>query len=177
MRQNFVRYLPHLVVVFLRLVTPFFIWQNVFWVTAAAVFLDAIDSETFRFATRSQLTRLYQNTDKAMDFYWYVFALAYAWGSPFFGLLLAFWLWRLVGMAFFYLARKREVFFFCPNLFEHLFIVYVLTLTFPSLTWLVSASFLPLTLLIIIFLKMIQEYIVHLRQFSFHDYFFKQKFT
>ena len=166
-----IRYLPYLINIPLRLLVPFFIWQHAFITTCLVTFLDGIDGDLFRFATLSRKGKVYQKIDKILDFYWYTFILVYIWESSLSSLFLAFWLFRFLGMTLFLIGKNRKILFFFPNLFENLFFAYIIAKTFPSFSFLLEKGFFPKTLLIVFFSKMIQEYILHIKQFSFHDYF------
>jgi len=171
------RFLPYCSIVLARLIVPFFLWKNPFLITVLTVFLDIIDGEFFRFATFSKNNDVYQKIDKLLDFYWYTFILQYLAGSSLFPLFLVLWGIRLIGNIIYFLRNKREICLLFPNVFENLFFAYIFAVTFPICAFFLSKEFFIYTFLIAFFLKIAQEYFLHIRKFSFHDRFLGSKWT
>jgi hypothetical protein len=163
--------------IFLRLTTPALVFYDPFWASVLALTLDSIDGNAFCRAgfTSSQ----YQRIDKFLDFYWYAFALIFLLTHPpttlLFALFVSFFLLRLLGEILFYVKDDRRIFLFFPNLFEPLFYVYVLSQKFnwPSLLQPIQ---LAVVLLIIIPVKILLEYLLHIRLISFGNLLFGEGF-
>ena len=131
--------------------------------------VDWLDGDVFRNAFQYKRNNTYQVFDKVLDFYGYCFALAYSRPSPIFGILLFFFLLRAVGTAIFLIKRDRKIFSLFPNIFENLFVVYLLTLGFPSLNLLLEGARLYPTLLILSAITIVREYFLHIKGFQLHE--------
>ncbi|MGA9348941.1 MAG: hypothetical protein WBW48_09065 [Anaerolineae bacterium] len=142
-----------------------------------AVILDTVDGNAFCRAgfTSSQ----YQRIDKFLDFYWYAFILIFLLTSPpttpLFALFVFFFLLRLPGEILFYVKDDRRIFLFFPNLFEPLFYVYVASQksNWPSLLQPIQLAG---VLLIMIPVKILLEYLLHIRLISFGNLLFGEGF-
>ncbi len=163
------RLLPYIFNLIARIVAPFFIWQSPFWVTIAMIFLDGTDVITFRFAFSSKRSKLYQTIDKALDYYMYLFLLAYATSTNFFLLLLTLFLARTAGTIIYFIKKDRRIFMLFPNIFENVFIIVVAALTFPTLAPLTEGPNFYLALALATVLKLAQEYIIHVKKLSIID--------
>ncbi|MBL7156221.1 MAG: hypothetical protein ISS87_01325 [Candidatus Pacebacteria bacterium] len=180
--KDSLRLFPYLFVIFLRIITPFFIWKNVVLVLILSSFLDLIDSEFFRLAINSwkslssdsQKGRTYKKIDKILDFYWYVFILVYMRASPLFLIFAFLFLLRLIGMFVYFITKYKKTFIFFPNLFETLFIVFVIVLIYPVFGFLLQGSNIYLTILGLIPFKLLQEYICCIEKPNL-GYLFKRK--
>lgn len=163
--------------IFLRLTTPALVFYDPFWASVLAVVLDTVDGNAFCRAgfTSSQ----YQRIDKFLDFYWYAFALFFLLTHPpttlLFALFISFFLLRLLGEILFYVKDDRRIFLFFPNLFEPLFYVYVASQKFnwPNLLQPIQ---LAVVLLIMIPVKILLEYLLHIRLISFANLLFGEGF-
>ncbi|NMB84030.1 hypothetical protein GYA28_01955 [Candidatus Roizmanbacteria bacterium] len=156
-------------VVVLRVFTPFFIFFQPVTISLLAFLLDVIDVE---FASRRVLTKSqYQYLDKAMDFWWYVFAMVYSFVSmPQYNyLLIPLFTLRLLGEVIFYFNRNRKTFFYFPNLFENAYFIFLLGNKVPSLGFLISGDHTVYSLAVVFILKMFQEWWVHIAQISIGD--------
>jgi len=158
-------------IVALRLILPFFLWWNALAAVVLVLLADLADGEVFRRAFAFKKIDTYQEIDKALDFYWYCFALIYSTRFPIFNILLFFFLLRAVGTILFSVQKDRKFLVLFPNIFENLFIFYVVTLAFPNLIISTKSGLSFLNLLISTGLKIIQEYVLHLKQFQFYEFF------
>jgi hypothetical protein len=144
-------------------------------VIVAVLLLDAADQTllaTFTDVDTSE-TGEYQSVDKALDIYY--LAIAYLttmrnWTShPAFRIAQFLFYYRLVGVALFELADSRTMLLLFPNTFEYFFIVYELArlryepARFSARFWLLVAAGLW------IFVKLPQEYWIHIAQLDFTD--------
>lgn len=163
--------------IFLRLTTPALVFYDPFWASVLASILDTVDGNAFCRAgfTSSQ----YQRIDKFLDFYWYAFALIFLLTRPpttlLFALFVSFFLLRLLGEILFYVKDDRRIFLFFPNVFEPLFYVYVASQKFNWLNLLQPIQ-LAVVLLIIIPVKILLEYLLHIRLISFGNLVFGEGF-
>lgn len=154
-----------------RLVIPFFIFIYPLWTIFTALFLDLLDGEV---ASRKLLTHWqYQIYDKLLDLWWYTFIffyilIIYPQHSLFFVILYTY---RLIGEVFFFISRKREILFLFPNLFESAFLL----LYFYNLlvgTSLFDNNLLYIYLSIAFFIKLFQEYLIHIKKITFSEKLF-----
>ncbi len=152
-----------------RLILPFFLWKNALIAWTLVFLVDSFDGEIFRKAFAHQKNDVYQLFDKILDFYGYCFALIYSIPSSIFSLFLFLFALRAVGMTVFLVKRDKKIFSFFPNIFENLFIVYILTLTFPSLTSLVEGNTLYITLLILSLMTLVREYFLHTKELQLYE--------
>ena len=152
-------------IVALRLVLPFLLWRNVFITLLLMMFADWVDGDVFRRAFSSMRNNTYQLIDKSLDLYGYCFALIFTTRSSFFTVFLFLFLWRLTGYFVFLFKRERRVFVFFPNVFELFFLLYVLTLTFPSLRIFLEGNHLWVSLFLLIIIKIVWEYLLHVTHF------------
>ena len=153
------------VIVALRLILPPLLWRNALVTLLLMMFADWVDGDVFRRAFSSMRNNIYQLIDKSLDLYGYCFALAFAVSSPLFTVFLLLFLWRLVGLLVFLFQRDRKIFVFFPNVFELFFLLYALTLTFPSLKMLLEGNYFWFTLLWLTVFKIIWEYLLHVSHF------------
>lgn len=159
------------VIVAARLILPLLLWWNALVATALVLLADLADGEVFRRAFAFRKIDTYQRIDKALDFYWYIFALIYSVRFPFFNTLLFFFILRALGTMFFFVKKDRKFLVLFPNIFENLFVFYVLFYTFPSLEIHIKSGLSSLDLLISTSLKMVQEYLLHFRQLQIYELF------
>lgn len=137
----------------------------------ACLILDGIDQTIFQ--TFGYDPPGYQSYDKAMDVYY--LAIAYLatmrnWASmPAFGISRFLYFYRLVGVEAFELTHVRAVLLIFPNTFEYFFIAYEAVrsrwspVRFVFKWWLTAAAF------IWIFIKLPQEYWLHVAQLDVTD--------
>ena len=138
-------------------------------------FLDVIDIE---FASRGGLTLdKYERWDKSLDLWWYFNAMIYGWFylSYYKYLLLALFIFRLIGDIIFFFKNNRKIFIIFPNFFENFFFLFFFALYFRQLNFLLDKKHLLISLLMIILLKLFQEWWVHIAQISIPEFFFGKK--
>lgn len=135
----------------LRLITPLFIFKYPIKSFIAFTILDSLDYNPYMKLGFSQ--KKYNKIDKALDFYSYIFMTIYAYGSPYFTILLGFLFFRLFGTILFYSKNKHIFLFLFPNLSEPAFLSIVLTDIY-------SFNIINIFIILLI-LKMIQEYMAH----------------
>jgi|GEM_PF-2963818 len=171
MKRNYWTTVGIPVIVATRLTLPFFLWRNPLVVWGLVSLVDWFDGDIFRQAFRYQKNSVYQFFDKTADLYGNCFALAFSYTAraPIFGLLLFFFLLRAVGTAIFLVRRKRKILAFFPNIFGDLFIVYIFTLTLPSLKFLLQGTTLRLTVLLLTVLTLVREYFLHVKEVQPHQ--------
>ncbi len=162
------------VIILSRLLVPLLIPRFPLAIIAALV-IDAADQTILQKFTNVDTTEtgLYQSYDKAMDIYY--LSIAYLstmrnWTSiPAFKISRFLFFYRLVGVTLYELTGLRWLLLVFPNTFEYFFIAYeVVRLRYkPALRskkfWLFTAAF------IWIFIKLPQEYWIHVAQLDFTD--------
>ena len=162
-----------LIVVGLRLFVPLLIFRYPLPAIFACLVIDAADQTIFQNRTDLDLTN-YQGYDKALDVYY--LSMAYLstfrnWSDPFAARTAQFlWYYRLVGVVAFELTDVRTLLLIFPNTFEYFFIAY----EFVRLAWdparLSHRQVIKLAAFIWIFIKLPQEYWIHVAQLDFTDF-------
>ena len=138
----------------------------------AALVLDAADQTIFQTFTTLPLDG-YQNYDKALDIYYLTIAYISTlrnWTNGFaFRLSRFLFYYRLVGVVLFEFTGVRAMLLFFPNVFEYFFIAYeVLRLRYDPVR-LSPAALLALAGGIWVFIKIPQEYWIHIAQLDVTD--------
>ncbi|MAT07065.1 MAG: hypothetical protein CL424_18690 [Acidimicrobiaceae bacterium] len=162
-----------LAVVLARLGIPLLIFRYPLPAILAALVIDAADQTIFQNNTDLDLTG-YQGYDKALDVYY--LAIAYLstfrnWADPFAARVAQFlWYYRLVGVVAFELTQVRALLLVFPNTFEYFFICYEVV----RLAWnperLSHRQVIGLAAFIWIFVKLPQEWWIHVAQLDFTDF-------
>ena len=162
-----------LVVVVARLGVPPLIFRFPLPAIVAALVIDAADQTIFQNYTDLELSN-YQGYDKALDVYY--LAIAYLstfrnWTDPFAARVAqVLWYYRLVGVVAFELAQMRALLLVFPNTFEYFFICYEVV----RLAWnperLTHRHVIGLAAFIWIFVKLPQEWWIHVAQLDFTDF-------
>lgn len=165
------------IVIFFRLFFAPFIFISVLWAITMSVFLDWMDSELFKRAGYPYSR--YNFYDKLLDYYWYIFIIAYVLlkAVPLKGLFLYLFLLRSIGQGLYFLTKKHFFFFLFPNIFEPLFWIYVLTFLFPSLGLFFTYPNIMWLMLILLLIKLFNEYIIHIARVSVYNLVFFRKPT
>jgi hypothetical protein len=160
-------------VVMLRFFIPLAIPRYPLPAVIASLILDTVDQTIFQLFTNLPLEG-YQSYDKALDNYY--LAIAYLstmrnWSNLFaFKISRFLFYYRLVGAALFELTHLRGLLFIFPNTFEYFFIFYEAV----RLKWnpivLTKNKLITATALIWIFIKLPQEYWIHIAQLDTTDW-------
>ncbi len=159
-------------VVALRFLVPLWIPRFPLPVIITALIIDGVDQTVFQTFTDLDLTN-YQSYDKALDIYY--LAIAYLatfrnWENLFaFQLSRFLYYFRLVGVVLFEATHLRAMLLFFPNTFEYFFIFYETV----RLRWRPSRMA-PVVVLgagaaIWVFIKVPQEYWIHIAQLDVTD--------
>lgn len=163
--------LVFVVVVALRFIVPLFIPRFPVPAIVLALIIDAADQTIF--AAFDVEPENYQSYDKALDVYY--LAIAYIatirnWVSrPAFITSQALWYFRLVGVLLFELTGYRIILFLFPNVFEYFFIWYESVRLRWKPSRLTAKQILIAAASIWIFIKLPQEYWIHIAQLDFTD--------
>ena len=119
---------------------------------------------------------LYQNWDKAMDLYYWIFALVVTlkWKDVFAKKLAwSLFAYRLTGMVLFWITGNRIFLFIFPNIFENFFIFYLLfEFIFKKRVQISSFKIVATLIIILVIPKLIHEYFLHFLQkqpWEFYD--------
>jgi hypothetical protein len=139
----------------------------------AALVLDAVDQTIFQQFTNLNLDG-YQGYDKALDIYYLTVAYISTlrnWSSLFaFKMGRFLWYYRLLGVVLFEFIGNRALLFIFPNTFEYFFIFYEIV----RLRWdprrMSKKAVIIATAAIWIFIKLPQEYWIHIAQLDMTDF-------
>ncbi len=162
-----------LVVVLLRFTVPLFIPKYPLPAILAALVLDAADQTIFSWVTDDPLPG-YQSYDKALDIYY--LSIAYIttmriWRAPVaFQLSRFLFLYRLVGVLLFELADARWLLLVFPNTFEYFFDAYEAVRTKWNPLRLGATALVGMAAFIWIFIKLPQEWWIHVAQLDFTEF-------
>ena len=160
------------IVVGLRVIVPLFIPRFPLPAIIAAMIIDAADQTIFQNNTELDLTN-YQSYDKALDIYY--LAIAYLstmrnWtGHVAFNTSRFLWYYRLVGVVLFELTHVRSVLLIFPNTFEYFFDFYEGVKTRWNPLRMSKRTILAAAAFIWIFIKLPQEYWIHVAQLDTTD--------
>jgi hypothetical protein len=161
------------VVVLARLLIPLLIIRYPLPAILAALVIDAADQSIFQQLTDLDLTS-YQGYDKALDIYY--LAIAYIstfrnWHHPA-ALTVATFLWyyRLFGVTMFELTEWRALLLIFPNTFEYFFIFFEIVRLKWNTSRLDAATVVKAAAAIWIFVKLPQEWWIHIAQLDFTDF-------
>lgn len=160
-------------VVVLRFLVPLLIPRYPLPAILASLVLDAADQTIFQTYTRLELSG-YQGYDKALDIYY--LSIAYIstmrnWTNQFaFQLSRFLFYFRLFGVVLFELTGARPLLLFFPNTFEYFFIFYELVRLRWDPTRLSRAFWLGAAAAVWAFIKIPQEYWIHIAQLDTTDY-------
>lgn len=160
-------------VVMLRFFIPLAIPRYPLPAVVASLIIDTVDQTIFQLFTSLSLEG-YQSYDKALDNYY--LAIAYLstmrnWSNLFaFKISRFLFYYRLVGAALFELTHLRELLFIFPNTFEYFFIFYETVRLKWNPTVLTKNKLITATALIWIFIKLPQEYWIHIAQLDTTDW-------
>ena len=162
-----------LLVLAARLLVPLLIFRFPLPAIIAALVIDAADQTIFQNNTDLDLTN-YQGYDKALDVYY--LSIAYIstfrnWAEPFAARAAqALWYYRLVGVVAFELSGVRALLLIFPNTFEYFFIAYEAVRLAWNPARLGHRQVIGLAAFIWIFVKLPQEWWIHIAQNDFTDF-------
>ena len=160
-------------VVLARFIVPLFIPKYPLPAILVALVLDAADQTIFSWVTNDPLPG-YQSYDKALDVYY--LAIAYIttmriWRDPVaFQLSRFLYLYRLVGVTLFELTHHRWLLLVFPNTFEYFFDVYEAIRTKWNPLRLTATALVGIAAFIWIFIKLPQEWWIHVAQLDFTEF-------
>lgn len=144
----------------LRVLTPFLVFKYPLLTIILVFLLDMADGN---FYLQWDIKRsLYNMIDKSLDLFWYTVSIYYTYlNLPYFQLLLALYVLRLVGHITFYFGRNEKMFLYFPNFYENVFIFIVVAKTVPSLSGYLVTPLFYYVLIILSIIKMVQELLIH----------------
>ena len=162
-----------LVVLALRFVIPLFIPRFPLPAILLALVLDAADQTIFQQFTNLNLDG-YQNYDKALDIFYLTIAFLAVYrnwtNTTAINVARFLWYYRLFGVWLFEVLQERWLLFVFPNTFEYFFIAYVAIATRWDPRRLTSRAVVGLAAFIWIFVKLPQEWWIHIAQNDFTDF-------
>jgi hypothetical protein len=160
-------------VVVARLVVPLFIPAYPLPAILAAMVLDGVDQTIFSATLDSDLAG-YQTYDKALDVYYlaiaYVSTIANWVAGPTFVVGRFLWYYRLVGVALFESTGARWLLFVFPNTFEYFFDAIEAFRISRNPVRLAMATVIGIAAFIWIFIKLPQEWWIHIAELDFTDF-------
>jgi len=161
------------IVVGARLLVPLLIPRFPLPAILAALVIDAADQTVFQQLTDLDLDG-YQSYDKALDIYYLTIAYIAAmrnWASPFaFSVARFLWYYRLVGVVLFEMTEERFLLLLFANTFEYFFIFYEGVRTSWNPARLGRKGVIAAAAGIWIFIKLPQEWWIHVAQLDFTDF-------
>jgi hypothetical protein len=156
-----------------RFLIPLFIPRFPLPAILAALVIDAADQTIFQQFTDLNLDS-YQGYDKALDIFYLTIAYVSTmrnWSNPVaFRVGRFLWYYRLVGVMIFELTDNRWVLLLFANTFEYFFIYWEMVRTSWNPMRIAKASVLTAMALIWIFIKLPQEYWLHVAQLDVTDF-------
>jgi hypothetical protein len=162
-----------LVVLTLRFVIPLFIPRFPLPAILVALVLDAADQTIFQQFTNLNLDG-YQNYDKALDIFYLTIAFLAVYrnwtNTSAINVARFLWYYRLFGVWLFEVFQERWLLFVFPNTFEYFFIAYVAIGTQWDPRRLGQRAVIGLAAFIWIFIKLPQEWWIHIAQNDFTDF-------
>ncbi|MCP4084081.1 MAG: hypothetical protein GY745_03340 [Actinomycetia bacterium] len=162
-----------LAVLLLRLGVPLFIPRFPLPAILAALVIDAADQTIFQNTTDLNLDG-YQGYDKALDVYYLTvayLAMVRNWGDPFaFRTGQFLWYYRLSGVLLFEITGVRALLIIFPNTFEYFFIAYETVRLWWQPGRLNKKQVITMAAAIWIFIKLPQEWWIHIAQLDFTDF-------
>ena len=162
-----------LVVVAMRFVIPLFIPRFPLPAILAALVIDAADQTIFQQFTDLNLDG-YQNYDKALDIYYLTIAFLAVYrnwtNATAINVARFLWYYRLLGVWLFEVFQQRWILFVFPNTFEYFFIAYAALRTQWDPRRLTNRAVIGMAAFIWIFIKLPQEWWIHIAQNDFTDF-------
>ena len=162
-----------LVVLAMRFVIPLFIPRFPLPAILAALVIDAADQTIFQQWTNLNLDG-YQNYDKALDIFYLTVAFLAVYrnwtNTTAINVARFLWYYRLLGVWLFEVFQERWILFVFPNTFEYFFIAYVAIRTQWDPRRLTNRAVIGLAAFIWIFIKLPQEWWIHIAQNDFTDF-------
>jgi hypothetical protein len=159
----------------LRIITPLFIFNNPIFIIVLNFLLDTFDAEA---ASMNFLSvKQYEVFDKTLDLWWFLILFWFALSKfPEYSLLLSILLvYRLIGEVLFIVFKRRKILFIFPNFFEFTFYLIFFSKIFDKLHFLIEGNNFIVSLVIIFIIKLIQEYLLHVKEFSLRENFLHLK--
>jgi hypothetical protein len=162
-----------LAVILSRLLVPLLIIRFPLPAIVASLVIDAVDQTIFQAIAPEADLAGYQSYDKALDIYYLVIAYISTlrnWTNQFAISIARFLIfYRLVGVVAFELTGVRELLFIFPNTFEYFFIFYEAVRLFWDPRRMNQQVLLAATAFIWIFIKLPQEWWIHIAQLDTTD--------
>jgi len=162
-----------LVVMAMRFIVPLFIPRFPLPAILAALVIDAADQTIFQKFTDLNLDG-YQNYDKALDIFYLTIAFLAVYrnwtNTTSINVARFLWYYRLIGVWLFEMFQARWILFVFPNTFEFFFIAYAAIRTQWDPRRLTDRAVIGLAACIWIFIKLPQEWWIHIAQNDFTDF-------
>ena len=167
-------------VILARLLVPLLIIKYPLPAIIASLVLDAVDQTVFQAVIPDADLSGYQSYDKALDIYYLVIAYIATlrnWTNQFAVYVARFLIfYRLFGVVAFELSGIRELLFIFPNTFEYFFIFYEAVRLFWDPRRMSARVVVGATAFIWVFIKLPQEWWIHIAQLDTTDLVQEQVF-
>lgn len=169
------RSLPYIVSSIARILVPLLIFRFPLPVLIGVTLLDLVDGDLAAFGGLRRMT--YQIADKLLDFWESLFTLIYSYITlfPHIEVLIGLFVFRLLGVGLFLASKKEYYLVIFPNFYNLLFLLVFASHLFPRINVLFSGNAWYGMLALIAVLKIIQEYLIHIADFSVREGFFHSK--
>ncbi len=162
-----------LIVLAMRFIIPLFIPRFPLPAILLALVIDAADQTIFQQFTNLNLDG-YQNYDKALDIFYLTIAFLAVYrnwtNTTAINVARFLWYYRLIGVWLFEVTQERWILFVFPNTFEYFFIAYAAIRTQWDPRRLSHRAVIGLAAFIWIFIKLPQEWWIHIAQNDFTDF-------
>ncbi len=163
-----------LAIILSRLLVPLLIIRWPLPAIVACLIIDAVDQTVFTAVAPDADLSGYQTYDKALDIYYLVIAYISTlrnWTNRFAVEVARFLIYyRLIGVVLFELSGIREILFVFPNTFEYFFIFYEAVRLFWDPRRMSNMVVIGAAAFIWIFIKLPQEYWIHIAQLDLTDF-------
>ena len=156
----------------LRALAPFLVFYNPILAEVATASLDAPDGYMSNKAGWSW--RRYHLLDKVFDLWWYIFIFIYSFRLQIFPVILALFVFRLIGQVVSLAKMKEQVLLFFPNILESYFVAYLVTLVSPGFSVFFYNNQI-IVLAVSLLFSLSQEYRIHIQRLYFITLFWKLK--
>jgi len=136
--------------------------------------LDGFDGELFK---RSGYARpKYSVYDKILDYYWYIWIILYifAMNVPAKYLFLTLFLFRSIGQMLFVLTNNGVLLLLFPNIFEKVFLYYLIAELIHEEQLLMSQPYLQIAVCVIAILSIALEYELHIKKINLSSLYLKK---
>lgn len=155
----------------LRFILPLLLFSHTVLTTFLFIVVDLSDGLGFSFFT--EIRRItYQKIDKLLDFYFYAVSFFVFTGTRLARYVFLFLIvWRFVGVLILFVRGNEGLLVYFPNAVEPFFVIYVLGFFLPAFRKCFQVPTIIVFVIILLLVKLGQEYIMHRKGFCFRTTF------